>query len=118
MNLTMPIQYSVLHVTATPERPQSVHGVNVTSRNLTLQWIEPHDSNAPILGYRVMYTEPAFQGSSTIVLNTMNVFVEVTGLLPGITYNFTVVAFNEIGDSPPSDIAPVRTMDEGKQCLF
>ena len=103
----------MFYFTATPERPQRVQGVNITSRNLTLQWVEPHDSNAPILGYRVMYIEPGFQGSSTVILSTTNVFVEVTGLLPGITYSFTVVAFNEIGDSPPSDIILIRTLDEG-----
>ena len=106
--------------TATPERPRNVEGVNITSRNLTLQWVEPHDSNAPILGYLVMYREPVFQGGSAVVLNTTNTRVDVTGLLPGITYDFTVVAYNEIGNSPPSDVAPVRTLDEGThtQCFF
>ena len=48
-----------------------------------------------------------------MVLNTTNTIVDVTRLLPGITYNFTVVAYNEFGNSPPSDVTPVRTLDEG-----
>ena len=75
--------------------------------------MEPHDNNAPIFGYRVMYKQPVFLDRIQVVLNTTTTTVDVTGLHPGVTYNFTVVAFNEIGDSPSSDIAPVRTLDEG-----
>ena len=57
--------------------------------------------------------EPIFQNSTPVVLEANETVLDVTDLRPGITYNFTVVAFNEIGDSPPSDIAPVRTLDEG-----
>ena len=98
---------------ATPEIPQDVEGVNVTSRNLTLQWVEPHDNNAPILGYRVMYTLPIFQSSRPVVLEANVTTVDVVDLRPGISYNFTVVAFNVIGDSGPSIVAQVRTLDEG-----
>ena len=58
--------------------------------------------------------EPIFQNSTPVVLEANETVLDVTDLRPGITYNFTVVAFNEIGDSPPSDIAPVRTLDEGE----
>ena len=37
----------------------------------------------------------------------------ITGLHPGITYNFTVVTFNEIGESAPSDIVLVTILEEG-----
>ena len=37
----------------------------------------------------------------------------ITGLHPGVTYNFTIVAFNDIGDSTPSNIAAVTTQEEG-----
>lgn len=90
-----------------------MEGVNVTSRSLTLQWVEPHDSNAPILGYKVMYTEPDFLRGNPVTLPSNRTTLEVTNLVPGVTYNFTVVAFNNIGDSPQSNIAPVRTLDEG-----
>ena len=91
----------------------NVGGVNITSRTLVLQWEEPHDSNAPILGYRVRYREPLFQGGRQVELMSSETSLLVGNLLPGITYNFTVVAFNMIGASPPSDLTPVRTQDEG-----
>ena len=88
-------------------------GTNITSRSLTLQWIEPHDSNAPIQGYYVRYREPGFTGGAEIELQSSEPARLVQNLLPGITYNFTVFAFNEIGESQPSATAPVRTLDEG-----
>ena len=48
---------------------------------------------------------------------TLNSTVEmrfISGLHPGVVYNFTVVATNEIGVSRPSDITGLPTHDEGK----
>ena len=101
---------------ATPERPRNVEGVNVTSRSIILQWVEPHDSNAPILGYRVMYQR--FPTGTQEVLDADDTRLEITGLHPGVTYSFTVVAFNEIGDSPASEVGQVRTLDEGKEVFI
>ena len=96
-----------------PQQPQNVRSVNVTSRSISLEWTEPHDNNAPIMGYRVMYQQPTFLGGSVQVVNSTVEMADITGLHPGVTYNFTVVAFNEIGDSTPSNTAPVRTLEEG-----
>ena len=62
-----------------------------------------------------MYTQPAFLDANRDlqVNNTTNEMAMITGLHPGVTYNFTIVAFNEIGDSTPSVTTPVRTLDEG-----
>lgn len=95
-----------------PEQPQNVTAVNVTSRSLTLEWTEPHHNNAPILGYRVMY-QPSISNSTVMEINTVVTFVEITGLHPGETYFLTVVAFNAIGDSAPSDLALAITLEEG-----
>ena len=38
----------------------------------------------------------------------------VTNLLPGVTYDFTVVAINDIGESAPSDVLAITTLEEGK----
>ena len=95
-----------------PEQPEDVVALNITSDSLTLEWTEPHHNNAPILGYRVMY-QPDISNSTVEVINTVSTFVEIAGLHPGVTYHFTVVAFNAIGDSAPSDVALVRTLEEG-----
>ena len=100
---------------ARPEQPQNVRSVNTTSRSINLMWVEPHDNNAPIMGYRVMYRNPEFidPNRELQVVNTTIEMAIITGLHPGVTYNFTIVAFNDIGDSSPSITAPIPTLDEG-----
>ena len=67
------------------------------------------------MGYRVTYRQPAFLDANRDlqVINTTDEMVMITGLHPGVTYNFMVVAFNEIGDSAPSNIASITTLEEG-----
>ena len=60
-----------------------------------------------------MYEQPTFLGSDMQVVNSTVEMADITELHPGVTYNFTVVAFNEIGDSTPSNIASTRTLEEG-----
>ena len=96
-----------------PQQPQNVGSVNTTSRSISLVWEEPHDNNAPIMGYRVMYQQPTFLGGGEQFVNSTVEMAEITDLHPGVTYDFTVVAFNEIGDSTPSSITPVTTSEEG-----
>jgi len=77
--------------------------------------VEPHDNNAPIMGYWVMYRNPEFldPNRELQVFNTTVEMATIAGLHPGVTYNFTVVAFNDIGDSSPSITVPITTLDEG-----
>ena len=60
-----------------------------------------------------MYQQPAFLDASSGVqiVNSTVEMADITGLHPGVTYNFTVVAFNEIGNSSPSDIVSVSTQE-------
>ena len=101
--------------TARPEQPQNIAPVNTTSHAITLVWEEPHNNNAPIAGYRVTYQQPSFLDTSdgVQVVNSTVEMADITGLHPGVTYNFTVVAFNEIGDSTPSHVVSVSTVEEG-----
>ncbi len=100
--------------TDTPEQPQNVGATETNSRNLTLAWVEPHDNNAPIEGYRVTYSDPPFLPGGGVEVEVVLIEMAViTGLRPGVTYNFTVVAFNEIGDSDPSVVTMVTTLEEG-----
>ena len=82
-----------------PEQPQSLMAQNVTSRNLTLTWVEPNNNNAPITSYRVHYTQPAFLGGKNVFIVTDSKRVLISSLHPGESYNFTVVAVNDIGVS-------------------
>ena len=85
----------------------------LNSTAIQLNWFEPHDNNALILGYRVMYTRPEFLNGSDVELSVIGEMAVVNGLHPGVTYNFTVIAFNELGDSQESAVAMVTTKEEG-----
>ena len=60
-----------------------------------------------------MYTQPGFLGSTNEVVTVTIEMATITELHPGVTYMFTVVAFNNIGDSDPSDETAVTTLEEG-----
>ena len=109
------MQHRILLFVSTdiPARPYNLTGMNITSRSLVLTWIEPHDNNAPITGYRVMYSEPTFLGGNMIVLNVTEEKADISGLHPGVPYEFTVVGFNEIGSSLPSIPGRISTLNEG-----
>ena len=81
--------------------------MNVTSDSLILLWSEPHHNNAPLLGFHVSII-PIF---TTVTVE--DEYVLVTGLEPGETYHFQVIAFNSIGDSVPSDPFIVTTLETG-----
>ena len=83
-------------------------------------WVEPHDSNAPIQGYLVMYMEPEFvtgEREREVNISEPVEMADITGLAPGVNYTFTVTAYNGIGESVPSDPLTVRTLDEGNSHL-
>ena len=67
------------------------------------------------MGYRVMYRNPEFldPNRELQVINTTIEIAIIIGLHPGVTYNFTIVAFNDISDSTPSITTSVTTLDEG-----
>ena len=85
---------------------------NVTSRGLTLTWVEPID-NATIQGYLVMYMEQAGEREMVVNISEPVEMADITDLAPGVSYTFTVTAYNETGESAPSDPLTVRTQDGG-----
>ncbi len=99
-------------ISATPERPQNVTAVEVTTTSVILEWVEPHDNNAPIRGYKVSYTRPSFLGGTAMTINSTVETVNITGLHPGVAYSFSVVAFNDIGDSASGNVM-VTTVETG-----
>ena len=98
-----------------PEQPQDVTAVGVSSREVNLTWVEPHDNNAPITGYQITYMLPEFVvGEREVVVDTDVEMLTISELFPGVNYTFTVTAVNEISPSSPSDPLRVRTSDESK----
>lgn len=100
-------------MTDVPEQPRTVVAVEIHSRHLILTWMAPHDNNAEIQGYFVSYRQPAFAEGGIMIENVIQERVNVTNLFPGVTYNFSVTAYNNIGNSTKSETTPLRTMDEG-----
>lgn len=98
-----------------PEKPIFT-AVSVSSNKTGLSWRVPHDNNAPVIGYRLMY----FQNDTGDYMDfeTANNTYNVTNLLPGVTYDFTVVAINDIGESAASDVLTITTLEEGKKLIF
>jgi protein tyrosine phosphatase len=120
-NATSPVDFyesvisdvALVLVQAVPDEPINLTATNVTSRNLTLSWVEPHDNNAPISGYYVFYNLPDFFGSNEVTLITgTSEMLFIDDLHPGETYNFTVIAFNEEGNSSRSLPLSVLMLEE------
>ena len=109
-----------LSFTDIPAIPFKLNTTGVTSCSLSLSWDEPHPNNAPILGYNVFYIKPEFLEWNEVEL-AVNGSVEqvfIDGLHPGVTYNFTVLAFNEEGDSGCSEPFSQPTLEEGEKLIF
>ena len=92
-----------------------VGAVNITSDSLILQWLEPHDNNAPLLGYWIVYCTLDICTYITIEAGPTSYLV--THLQPAVTYHFTVLAHNSIGTSLPSLSINVTTLEAGKTIL-
>ena len=75
-----------------------------------LIWEMPHNNNAPILGYEVMYESSDYEQED--VVNTNFEMVNVSGLTSDTNYSFYVFAYNMIGISAPSNPLIVTTLVE------
>lgn len=86
----------VLNVKGRPEAPIRPNVLSVGDQTVTLSWAAPAANGAPISGYTVQSADGSFSqqcGSTTCTLQ---------GLVNDQTYQFTVLATNEVGDSDPS----------------
>ena len=96
-----------------PGQPQNVTAVNISSDAVTLIWAEPSDL---VGNYLVTYVGPEFaMEGGEMMVNGTEEMVTITELLAGVNYTFTVIAFNEIGASAPSEPLTVRTLEEGEE---
>ena len=111
INLSLPLLLAV------PEIPINLTFNDLTSCSLKLSWVEPHDNNAPVLNYFVVYTDPNFLGAAVVTLSVNGpdppeeLFID--NLHPGVTYSFTVFGNNEEGNGSSSQPLSVRTLEEG-----
>jgi hypothetical protein len=89
-------------LTSAATAPSSPTFTNVSARSLTVKWVKPSSNGgSTITGYRVSrYDGPDTSGGSTDVDTTgTGTSLAVTGLSPGATYTFVVIAKNSSTDN-------------------
>jgi hypothetical protein len=92
-------------VPSSPRTPTADAG----DQTATVHWSAPaSDGGTPVTGYNV-YQGTGEGGESATPVNSSPLAADatsyqVTGLTDAVTYNFSVVAINEIGSSGPSDV--------------
>ena len=90
----------------------------MNSRNLTINWTEPHNNNDPITSYNISYQNPdclviANGVPQNVTVSSTEEQVTITNLHPGEFYTFTIIAINNICPSQPSLPESMRTLEEG-----
>lgn len=93
---------------APPDAPGNVAGVVVSSTEVTVSWDAPALNGATLDGYTITSSPPSTSASVDDVTTT----VAMTGLTPGETYTFSVVANSASdGDSAAGSSGAVTTFD-------
>ena len=89
-------------IAAAPGQPRAISVYVVQATLFGVCWEAPFEASSPILYYLVNATNLNSTGGmdAFVVANTTNnaTFVNITGLLPGTTYELTVVAVSQGGD--------------------
>ena len=88
-----------LTVRGKPSRPGTPRRSEVGNRRAVITWTAPEDNGSPITRYTV---RAAASAGAAVTQRCPTTTCTITGLTNNVRYRFTVVATNQIGDSPPS----------------
>jgi|GEM_PF-2996166 len=97
-----------------PQAPTNLSANTISSSQINLSWMAPsNDGGSQIIGYMIQRSTDSGTTWSTIVSNTASngTTYSDTSLVHSTTYSYQVSAINDIGTSPPSNIASATTFD-------
>ena len=104
-----PIATATIRPPSQPDAPTITHD---NSRTLTAGWIIPDGNGLPITGQTLQYRETGTMAWTDVDLGADVTSHQVSGLMPGISYDFRVAASNAAGIGDYSNIRAVSTVPE------
>jgi len=103
----------ILLCTGAPDKIKGPKRLEFNAVNLTavnLRWTQPFDNNSPITGY-ILSCKECRTLSNVTVGNVTNVVIN--GLTPGVGYQFSILAVNDIGKGPDSNPVKIQSATPG-----
>ncbi|XP_073232823.1 uncharacterized protein [Porites lutea] len=95
--------------------PQNVREINKTSRSILIAWDAVLTNSSKQQNYKVAYIRfKRITGAAIKTIQVYTVYANLTGLLHNTRYNITVLAYNEYGDGPSSELVVLKT-DQGSK---
>ncbi|XP_072275425.1 receptor-type tyrosine-protein phosphatase F isoform X9 [Pyxicephalus adspersus] len=97
-------------VKALPKPPQAVMVTETTATSVTLTWDSGNPE--PLSYYVIQYKPKLSEGSFQEVDGVATTRYSIGGLSPFSEYEFRVIAVNNIGRGPPSEVVEARTGEQ------
>ncbi|XP_070503177.1 cell adhesion molecule Dscam1 isoform X23 [Chironomus tepperi] len=98
-----------------PEMPYGMKVLDKSGRTIQLSWNKPYDGNSPLKRYIIEFKKSRGTWDSDIdrvIVPGDTTEAQVQKLAPATTYNFRIVAENDIGTSESSDVVTIITAEE------
>ncbi|XP_033225419.1 neogenin isoform X2 [Belonocnema kinseyi] len=92
-----------------PSAPRNLSLVIITSRFITLRWLEPEDTNGDITAYYIYYKQEGSQRERVISTSYKQTEAVIPSLQPSTTYYFRIIAHNSRGPGSSSEVLRVTT---------
>ena len=89
--------------------------INKTSTSILIAWDAVLTNSSKQQNYTVAYIRfKRITGAAIKTIQVYTVYANLTGLLHNTRYNITVLAYNEYGDGPSSEVVVLKT-DQGSK---